>query len=96
MTFDYTFLCLSLSVSGIIFLSLQLSSALLLSMPYSINRNVLSGHLPVLIGGYCGSDYEIRIDIRRDSFCVCSSPFSDPVHTDVLHWVTYWGSSLEL
>ncbi len=77
-------------------LSVQLSSALLISMPYSINRNVLSGHLPVLFGGCDGSDYGIRVGIRRDGFCVCSSPFSDHVHTDVLLWVTYWGSSLEL
>lgn len=52
-------------------------------MPYSINRNIFSGHLPVLIGGCGGSDYRICIDIRRDGFCVCSSPPSAHVHTDV-------------
>ncbi len=77
-------------------LSVKLSSVLLLSMPYHINRNVLSCHLPVFIGGCGGSDYGIRVDIQWYGFSICSSPFSNNVHTDVLLWVTYWGSSLEL
>jgi len=49
MTFDYTFLCLSLSVSRVISQSLA-TAKLSFAFTEKKNRDVFSDHLPVLIG----------------------------------------------